>query len=94
MAQFKLPQGYPSAPPDYKGEVYLESQVRAAFKAGLEAQLDDVSDRFAARLALELECMLLDPGSFWESAAKVLEEYKQARELANPSPPTCMGEPV
>ena len=37
----------------------------------------------AAKLAFELECMLIDPHEHWDSAARALDAYKQAQ---GPSP--------
>ena len=39
----------------------------------------------AAKLAFELECMLIDPHEHWDSAARALDAYKQAQG-PNPSP--------
>jgi len=54
----------------------------------------DIDDRNAVRLAMLLECMLIDPNSYWNEAATLLDEYKAEWEKANPSPPTFMGEPT
>lgn len=54
----------------------------------------DIDVEFAHTLAFELECMLLDPNTYWDSAAKVLDDYKAAWEKINPMPPLFMGEPV
>jgi hypothetical protein len=39
---------------------------------------DDVGDRFAHRLALMLECAMLNPIGTWDAGHQVLEEYWQA----------------
>lgn len=39
---------------------------------------DDVGDRFAHRLALMLECAMLDPKGTWDAGHQLLEEYRQA----------------
>ena len=48
----------------------------------------------AAKLAFELECMLIDPHEHWDSAARALDAYKQAQgpslspfATAHPVPP-------
>lgn len=40
--------------------------------------LDEVSERFAHRLAIMLECALLDPFGTWNDAHQLLDEYRQA----------------
>lgn len=54
----------------------------------------DPDTQFGQRLALLLECMLIDPNSYWNESASLLDEYKAAWEAINPSPPTFMGEPM
>lgn len=54
----------------------------------------DIDARFCGRLALILECAILDPHGHFELACQLLEEYKSAWEKLNPSPPTFMGEPM
>ena len=39
---------------------------------------DDVGDRFAHRLAIMLECALLDPTGTWNAGHQLLDEYRQA----------------
>jgi len=39
---------------------------------------DDIGDRFAHRLAIMLECALLDPTGTWNAAHKLLDEYRLA----------------
>lgn len=39
---------------------------------------DDIGDRFAHRLAMMLECALLDPNGTWHDAHQLLDEYRQA----------------
>jgi hypothetical protein len=39
---------------------------------------DDIGDRFAHRLAIMLECALLDPTGTWNDAHQLLDEYRQA----------------
>ena len=45
-----------------------------------------IDEQYAHKLALELECMLIDPERYWDSAAKMLDEYKSAWNEINPSP--------
>lgn len=54
----------------------------------------EIDEYYAHHLALELECMLIDPDGNWNGAAKVLDAYKAAWSEINPGPPTFMGEPV
>jgi len=54
----------------------------------------DIDDRYAGRLALLLECMLIDPSGYWNEAAALLDEYKAEWDKVNPQPPTFMGEPM
>lgn len=39
---------------------------------------EDIGDRFAHRLAVMLECALLDPNGTWNDAHQLLDEYRQA----------------
>ena len=39
---------------------------------------DNVGDRFAHRLAVMLECALLDPTGTWNDGHELLDEYRQA----------------
>jgi hypothetical protein len=59
-------------------------------------EMSEVGGRFVHRLALELECVLLDySGKWWDSAAKVLDEYRAAMNaIYERECPTHMGEPV
>jgi hypothetical protein len=40
--------------------------------------VDDIGNRFAHRLAIMLECALLDPTGTWNDAHALLDEYRQA----------------
>jgi DNA repair exonuclease SbcCD ATPase subunit len=53
-----------------------------------------IDARFCGRLALILECAILDPHGHFELACQLLEEYKAEWDKVNPSPPTFMGEPM
>ena len=77
----------------------IVEQQRGEIKR-LKAELADMSviisidDRFGGRLALILECVILDPHGHFELACQLLEEYKAEWEKVTPSPPTFMGEPM
>ena len=53
-----------------------------------------IDDRFGGRLALMLECAILNPNGYFDEACRLLDEYKAAWGKVNPSPPTFMGEPI
>jgi hypothetical protein len=53
-----------------------------------------IDDRFGGRMALMLECAILNPNGFFDEACRLLDEYKAEWEKVNPSPPTFMGEPI
>ena len=53
-----------------------------------------IDDRFGGRLALMLECTILNPIGYFNEASALLDEYKAEWEKVNPSPPTFMGEPT
>lgn len=61
--------------------------------ADVEA-INSIDARFGGRLALILECVILDPHGHFDLACQLLEEYKAEWEKVNPSPPTFMGEPM
>ena len=56
--------------------------------------MNNIDDRYGGRLALMLECVLLDYHGNWDAACKLLDEYKAERDRVNPQPPTFMGEPM
>ncbi len=58
--------------------------------------LHEVGSAYAHRLAVMLECALLDPTGTWNEAHALLDEYRAACRAAAPmqEPPTFMGEPV
>jgi hypothetical protein len=64
--------------------------------ATLRQQLEGhrIDEQFAQKLAMELECMLLDPVGYWDKAAKVLGDYRDAWEKISPTPLSFMGEPM
>lgn len=44
----------------------------------MSESVEDIGDRFAHRLAIMLECALLDPTGTWNDAHALLAEYQQA----------------
>jgi len=58
--------------------------------------LHEVGSAYAHRLAVMLECALLDQTGTWTDAHALLDEYRAACRAAAPmqEPPTFMGEPV
>jgi hypothetical protein len=58
--------------------------------------MTEVADRFAHRMALELECVLSDgaySNKWYKSAMQVLSEYRSAmNEIHEQHSPTFMGE--
>ncbi len=98
-----VPQGYEihEIPADYSGLVWLEGQVRAVASraqaaTGPQGWTDADSD--AARLALELECLLMDTknlsvvSKWWDSANDALELHRQ-RLAATPAAAPAQDEP-
>jgi len=72
----------------------------ADLRAALEQQAEpmtEVADRFAHRMALELECVLSDgaySNKWYKSAMQVLGEYRSAMNAIHEQhSPTFMGEP-
>jgi hypothetical protein len=53
-----------------------------------------IDDRFGGRLALMLECAILNPNGYFDEACALLDEYKAEWEKVNPSPPTFLGKPI
>lgn len=57
--------------------------------------MQDVADRYAHRLALELECVLADRPGYYDKAMQVLCEYRRAMNAIHErESPTFMGEPL
>lgn len=52
----------------------------------------EIDAHYAHHLAIDLECMLIDPDGNWDSAAKTLDAYKQAWEEINPTPSPFLAE--
>ena len=53
-----------------------------------------IDDAYAGRLALMLECAILDPIGVFDEACTLLDAYKAEWDRINPPPPTFMGEPM
>lgn len=53
-----------------------------------------IEEEYAGKLALMLECMLIDSTRNWNDAAELLSEYKAAWEEINPMPNVFLGEPM
>jgi hypothetical protein len=58
--------------------------------------LHEVGSAYAHRLAIMLECALLDRPGTWGDGHALLDEYRRACRAAAPAsdPPTFLGEPV
>ena len=56
--------------------------------------LHEVGSAYAHRLAVMLECALLDRSGTWNDGHALLDEYRAACRAVAPEPPTFMGEPV
>ncbi|MCL6470127.1 MAG: hypothetical protein AAFO57_00210 [Pseudomonadota bacterium] len=53
-----------------------------------------IDEHYAGRLALMLECALIDPNGYFDAACALLDKYKAEWDKVNPPPPTFMGEPI
>jgi hypothetical protein len=64
--------------------------------ADITTEMAAVADRFAHRLALDLECVLADySGTWYETAMKTLGAYREAMNAIHERvSPTFMGEPL
>ena len=57
--------------------------------------MNEVADRYAHRLALELECVLADRAGYYDKALEVLSGYRAAMNAIHEQhSPTHMGEPL
>lgn len=72
-----------------RDELYADLQICEEALA-----LTNVGAEYAHRLAIMLECALLDRQGSWDDGHALLAEYRAACERASPSPPMFMGEPV
>lgn len=90
-----IPNGY-----GYNSEFAHTMEEAAVEIERLRSELAEMSvirgidDRFGGRLALMLECAILNPTGYYDEACALLDEYKAEWEKVNPSPPTFMGEPM
>lgn len=60
-------------------------------------EMSEVADRFAHRMALVLECVLMDRQSdrWWNDGMQLIGEYRSAmNEIHERESPTHMGEPL
>ena len=57
-------------------------------------ELHRVDGEYAHRLAVMLECALLDKTGCWNEAHRTLDEYRAAVHAIDPPLPTFMGEPI
>lgn len=101
-----VPSPAPAAMPDLtalteRGAVAWAGVDAQALREGATPWVDDMSrvaQDYAHRLALALECVLLDyptTGRWWDSAVQVLGDYKREIDaIHNQDAPTHMGEPV
>ena len=78
---------------DTVAELRLEN-VRLRAELAEMSVVRGIDDRFGGRLALMLECAILNPNGYFDDACALLDEYKAEWEKVNPSPPTFMGEPM
>lgn len=63
----------------------------------IATEMSDVADRFAHRVAMVLECVLMDRASdkWWDEGMQVIGEYRGAMNAIHErESPTFMGEPV
>jgi hypothetical protein len=76
--------------------VALRAAVGEIERLASALPLHEVGSAYAHRLAVMLECALLDPTGAWNDAHALLDEYRAACRAAAPmqEPPTFMGEPV
>lgn len=80
------------------GAEAIEDALRVAMStpADIAEEMTKVADRFAHKMALDLECVLADyPGTWYETAIKTLGDYRSAMNAIHErESPTFMGEPV
>lgn len=72
--QKRVPQSYRAAPHVQQTLVQLNTAL---------AQQESIGDRYAHRLAVILECALLDPMGTWDAAHKLLDEYRTEHEWSS-----------
>lgn len=85
---------------EYAGETIKElcaycDRMRQRYEdAETAMRLAHVDCSYAHRLAVMLECALLDRHGAWEEGLELLDEYRSACTAVAPEPVTHMGEPV
>lgn len=81
--------------PIHNTELAIET-LRAELEKPEHNPMTEVADRFAHKLALDLECVLADYSGYWyDTAMKTLGEYRSAMNAIHEQEcPTFMGEPV
>ena len=78
----------------------LNQYGQACFEEGVSSvhtlePMIEVADRYAHRMALELECVLADRPGYYDKAMQVLGEYRSAMNAIHEQhSPTHMGEPL
>ena len=106
-AHITYDKGYQAGRQDAEDAKYDEDEVLAEtaryrakverLNAKLAEPMTEVADRFAHRMALELECVLSDgaySNKWYKSAMQVLGEYRSAMNaIHEQQSPTFMGEP-
>lgn len=86
--------------PEVMAEMGFQQAVREVVRPVQEQvasiALHEVASAYAHRLAVMLECALLDRAGTWKDGHALLEEYRAALREAGfeQGPPTFMGEPV
>lgn len=71
-------------------------RVAMSTPADIAEEMTKVADRFAHRMALDLECVLADySGKWWDTAMQTLGDYRSAMNAIHErESPTFMGEPL
>ena len=80
----------------------LNQYGQACFEEGRDARamvepMTDVADRYAHRMAMVLECVLMDRASdrWWNEGVQLIGEYRSAMNAIHEQhSPTHMGEPL
>jgi hypothetical protein len=80
-----------------KEQIYNQQQGDKLAMLEAVEPMTDVADRYAHRMAMVLECVLMDRASdrWWNEAMQVLSEYRTAMNAIHEQhSPTHMGEPL
>lgn len=85
----------PTAQPERKPCPKCESLSRAVMMDQTAHDMNLIADRYAHKLALDLECVLADySGKWWDAAMQTLGAYREAMNAIHErESPTWMGEP-